>query len=69
MGPSRGVVLIALRDEAASQGKCCVLRPILLGVYEVVGGHDLSEKYFMWGCYGTHYRVRFYPPFGVKSFI
>ena len=25
----------------------------------------LFESYFIWGYYGTHYRVRFYPPFGV----
>ena len=24
-----------------------------------------NELYFLWGYYGTHYRVRFYPPFGV----
>ena len=23
------------------------------------------EEYFLWGYYGTQYRVRFYPPFGV----
>ena len=23
------------------------------------------EEYFIWGYYGTHYRVRFYPPFWV----
>ena len=25
----------------------------------------LPEWCFIWGYYGTHYRVRFYPPFGV----
>ena len=23
-----------------------------------------DEWYFLWGYYGTQYRVRFYPPFG-----
>ena len=33
----------------------------------ITGGYVATtiEQYFIWGYYGTQYRVRFYPPFGV----
>ena len=27
------------------------------------------SRIFIWGYYGTHYRIRLYPPFGVEYFI
>ena len=32
---------------------------------EMETGVILGISYFIWGYYGTQYRVRLYPPFGV----
>ena len=36
---------------------------------EMETGVILGIYYFIWGYYGTRYRVRLYPPVGVSCFI
>ena len=52
-----------------------VRKGAILGIYGDNGKENESYRdyrvilYFIWGYYGTHYKVRSYPPFGLSYFI